>query len=73
MCNFYLSFVHRNWFFSQHVYCTFLGFAMQIHEESKVTIVFWGVAMFGLAIFAAVVVAYQRRKHSEEGYQSIAS
>lgn len=65
--------VDRNWVSSQKVYCTFLGSGMQIHDKSKVTIVFWGVAVFGLAIFAAAVVAYQRRKHSEEGYQSIAS
>ncbi|GJZ18620.1 hypothetical protein Tco_0554743 [Tanacetum coccineum] len=28
---------------------------------------------FGSAIFAVVVVNYQRRKHNEEGYQSTAS
>nr|GFA00011.1 stress up-regulated Nod 19 [Tanacetum cinerariifolium] len=50
-----------------------LNDAVQIHEESKITIVFWGVAVFGLAISAAVVANYQRKKHSEEGYQSIAS
>nr|XP_043616370.1 uncharacterized protein LOC122588325 [Erigeron canadensis] len=43
---------------------------VQIHEESKVPIFFWGVAVFGLAMFAAVVVAYQRRQ-SEDGYISI--
>ncbi|GJU54486.1 putative stress up-regulated Nod 19 [Tanacetum coccineum] len=43
----------------------------QIHEESKVPIILWGVAVFGLAIFAAVVVAYGRT--SENKYQSIAT
>ena len=45
---------------------------MQIQEESNATVVFWGVAVSGLAILAAVVVAYQQRKHSE-GYRSTAS
>ncbi|PWA59674.1 Stress up-regulated Nod 19 [Artemisia annua] len=32
-----------------------------IHEESKVTIVFWGAAEFGLAIFASVVVVIREK------------
>lgn len=50
-----------------------LNNAVQIHEESKIPIFFWGVAVFGLAICAAVLVAYRRRKQSEDGYQSIAT
>lgn len=51
----------------------FLGCGLQIHQESKVPIFFWGVAMFGLAIFAAVVVAYKRHGQSKDGYQFIAT
>lgn len=46
---------------------------LQIHEESKIPIFFWGVAIFGLAICAAVLVAYRRKKQSEDGYQFIAT
>lgn len=46
---------------------------VQIHEEPKVPIFLWGVAAFGLAISAAVVVAYRRRKQYDDGYQFIAT
>ncbi|KAK1433987.1 hypothetical protein QVD17_10905 [Tagetes erecta] len=46
---------------------------VKIHEESKVPILFWGVAAFGLAVCAAVLVAYQRRMQNEYGYLSIAT
>ncbi|KAL7604711.1 uncharacterized protein LOC111892234 isoform X1 [Lactuca sativa] len=52
---------------------TTLDSPVQIHQESKVPIFFWGVAMFGLAIFAAVVVAYRRQRQSKDGYQFIAT
>ncbi|KAI7752343.1 hypothetical protein M8C21_014830 [Ambrosia artemisiifolia] len=45
---------------------------VQIHEESKVPTV-WGVAVLGLAVCAAVLVGYQRRKQNEDGYLSIAT
>ncbi|KAJ0576484.1 hypothetical protein HanIR_Chr05g0224961 [Helianthus annuus] len=34
---------------------------VQINEEPKVLIFFWGFAVFGLAVCAAVLVAYRRR------------
>ncbi|KAI3766107.1 hypothetical protein L2E82_16157 [Cichorium intybus] len=52
---------------------TTLGSPVQIHQESKVPIFFWGVAAFGLAIFAAIVVAYRRRRQNGDGYHSIAT
>ncbi|MFS7971320.1 putative stress up-regulated Nod 19 [Helianthus anomalus] len=46
----------------------------QVYEEVlKVPILSWGLAVFGLAICAAVLVAYQRRRQSEDGYQTIAA
>ncbi|KAD4889171.1 hypothetical protein E3N88_21244 [Mikania micrantha] len=42
-----------------------------IHEESTVPIIFWGIGVFGLAICAAVLVAYQSRLHNKDGYLSI--
>ncbi|XP_071710970.1 uncharacterized protein [Rutidosis leptorrhynchoides] len=45
----------------------------QVYEESIVEVLFSGVAVFGLAISAAIVVVYQRRKQSEDGYESIAT
>ncbi|GKC06432.1 carbonyl reductase [NADPH] 1-like protein [Tanacetum coccineum] len=42
-----------------------LNNVVQIHEESKVPIILWGVAVFGLAIFAAVVVAYGRTSENK--------
>ncbi|KAL4584667.1 hypothetical protein LXL04_009273 [Taraxacum kok-saghyz] len=44
-----------------------------IHQESEIPIFFWGVGVFGLAIFAAVMVSYMRRRQSEDGYHSIAN
>ncbi|KAI7752347.1 hypothetical protein M8C21_014834 [Ambrosia artemisiifolia] len=44
---------------------------VQVYKEFKVPIFSWGLAVFGLAICAAVLVAYQRRKQSEDGYQPI--
>jgi len=49
------------------------NYSVQVYEEFQVPIFSWGLAVFGLAICAAVVVAYQRRKRSEDGYQSIAT
>ncbi|KAI3727118.1 hypothetical protein L1987_66927 [Smallanthus sonchifolius] len=46
---------------------------VQVHEGLEVPIFFWGVAVLGLAICAAVLVAYQRRKQNENGYQPIAT
>ncbi|KAK1433988.1 hypothetical protein QVD17_10906 [Tagetes erecta] len=47
------------------------NYPVQAHEELKVPIFYWGVAVFGLAIGAAVLVAYRRRKRTEDGYQPI--
>ncbi|KAL8230452.1 hypothetical protein R6Q57_000230 [Mikania cordata] len=49
------------------------NYPAQVHEDVKAPIFLWGVAVFGLAICAAALVAYQRRKQSEDGYQSIAA
>ncbi|XP_076898614.1 uncharacterized protein LOC143552221 [Bidens hawaiensis] len=50
-----------------------LNHSVQVFEDLKVPVFSWGLAVFGLAICAAVLVAYQRRKRSEDGYQSIAA
>ncbi|KAI3521108.1 hypothetical protein L1887_10568 [Cichorium endivia] len=50
-----------------------LDASVQNHQELEVPILFWGVAVFGLAIFAAVVVGYRRQRQSEDGYHSIAA
>lgn len=50
-----------------------LDASVQIHQESVVPIFYWGVAVFALAIVAAVAVAYRRRRTSEDGYHSIAA
>nr|GEZ41583.1 putative stress up-regulated Nod 19 [Tanacetum cinerariifolium] len=44
-----------------------LNAPLQNHQESNVPIVLLGVAVFGLAMSAAVIIAYQRRKQSENG------
>ncbi|KAL6996813.1 hypothetical protein U1Q18_006943 [Sarracenia purpurea var. burkii] len=41
------------------------------HGEMTLPISLWGVALFGVAIAIAVVVAYRRRSEREDGYQSI--
>ncbi|XP_071711049.1 uncharacterized protein [Rutidosis leptorrhynchoides] len=46
---------------------------VQIREETIVPVFVWGLAAFGLAILAAVVVAYRSRKRNEDGYMSIAT
>ncbi|XP_071728458.1 uncharacterized protein [Rutidosis leptorrhynchoides] len=46
---------------------------VQVHEESYVPFLLWGSAVFGLAIFGAIVIAYQKRKQSEDGYLFIAT
>ncbi|KAI7752342.1 hypothetical protein M8C21_014829 [Ambrosia artemisiifolia] len=48
-------------------------FYILIHGESNVPILLWGVALFGLGLFVAVLVAHQRRKQNEDEYQSIAT
>ncbi|MFS7971305.1 putative stress up-regulated Nod 19 [Helianthus anomalus] len=49
------------------------NYPVQAHEELKVPILSWGLAVFGLAICAAILVAYHRRQRSEDGYLSIAA
>ncbi|KAJ0709376.1 putative stress up-regulated Nod 19 [Helianthus annuus] len=49
------------------------NYPVQVYEELKIPIFSWGLAVFGLAICAAVLVAYHRRKRSEDGYLSIAA
>lgn len=46
---------------------------IQIQQESVIPVFFWGIALFGLAISAAIVVSYRRNKQTEDGYQSIAT
>ncbi|CAH1423087.1 unnamed protein product [Lactuca virosa] len=50
-----------------------LDASVQINQDSVVPIFFWGVAVFGFAIFAAVVVSYRRQRQSEDGYHSIST
>nr|GEW22407.1 stress up-regulated Nod 19 [Tanacetum cinerariifolium] len=44
-----------------------LNAPVQNHQESNIPIVLLGVALFGLAMSAAVIIAYQKRKQSENG------
>ncbi|XP_071731811.1 uncharacterized protein [Rutidosis leptorrhynchoides] len=46
---------------------------VHIHQETMVPVFVWGIAVFGFAILVAVVVAYRRKKQTEDGYQSISS
>ncbi|PWA69540.1 Stress up-regulated Nod 19 [Artemisia annua] len=41
-----------------------LNASVQFHQESNVPIILFGVAVFGLAMSAAVIISYQRRKQS---------
>ncbi|CAH1443613.1 unnamed protein product [Lactuca virosa] len=52
-----------------------LDASVQIHQDYVVPIpiFFWRVAVFGLAIFAALVVSYRRQRQSEDDYHSIAT
>ncbi|GJU78046.1 putative stress up-regulated Nod 19, partial [Tanacetum coccineum] len=52
-----------------------IGFALygENHQESNIHIVLLGVALFGLAVSATVIIAYERRKQSENGYQFIST
>lgn len=61
-----------HFFFAKNLVNLFV-FGLQIHQEPKIPIFLWGVAVFGLAISAAVVVAYRRRKQYEDEYQFIAT
>ncbi|KAL4584668.1 hypothetical protein LXL04_009274 [Taraxacum kok-saghyz] len=50
-----------------------LDYPDQIYQESKVSIIFWGISLLGLVMFTFVVVAYRRQWQSEGGYDSIAT
>ncbi|MFS7971328.1 putative stress up-regulated Nod 19 [Helianthus anomalus] len=45
-----------------------LNESIQIHDELKELISLWGVAVFGLAICVAVLVACQKRNRNEDAY-----
>ena len=44
---------------------------MQKHEETTLPVSLFGVALFGVAVAVALVVAYHKRSEGEDGYQSI--
>ena len=44
---------------------------MQKHEEMTLPVSLFGLALFGVAVAVALVVAYRKRREGEDGYQSI--
>uniref|UniRef100_A0A5B7A7W4 Stress up-regulated Nod 19 n=1 Tax=Davidia involucrata TaxID=16924 RepID=A0A5B7A7W4_DAVIN len=47
------------------------AFPVEMHEEITIISAVWGVALFGVAIAVALVVAYRRRSKRRDGYQSM--
>ncbi|GFZ17299.1 hypothetical protein Acr_26g0005690 [Actinidia rufa] len=50
---------------------TFVHAPVEKHEEMTIPFSLFGVALFGVVVAVALLVAYRKRRESEDGYQSI--